>query len=232
MARKSKLKEENDLQKLKNKNEIVELENFYVNAEIGDRLPAIVEERKKDIVDKLTEFNEKYVQVNVDRNGNVFRIMNPYLISTYFFKSINPLSNTEPIYSSEKLAIVWDVYMYLIEQVNMNVGEFQPTLTHFAKFAGISLNTLRNYRNSGDPQMNILIDKIYDETMDSNLTLAQNARLKEKSTQLRLKVENEIVEKPQAKVNVNVNTTLDLDKINSRLDELTSFNKKVKYIQK
>lgn len=224
------LKEQNDYIKLENKNNLTKLENFYVNAQF-DNLPEVVEEKKKDIVDKLSEFQKKYVQINEDRQGNKYKIVNPYLISTYFFKSINPLSNTEPIYNSEKLAIVWDLYMYLVEQVNMNIDTFNPTLSHFAKFAGISLNTLRNYRNSGDKQMCILLDKIYDETMDSNFTLAQNARLKEKTTALRLKIENEIVEQPVQKQVVNINANLDLDKINSRITELANFNKKVKYIE-
>ena len=227
MARKSKLKEDNDFIMMENKNEIVNLENFYVNAQINDLLPKIVEERKKEVVNQLTEFQDKYIEKKYDRYGNEEKIVNPYLISTYFFKSINPLSNTEPIYSSEKLAIVWDIYMYLIEQVNMNIAPFQPTLTHFAKFAGISLTTLKNYRNMGDSQMNILIDKIYDETLDSNLTLAQNKKLVAKSTEFRLKVENEVVEKAQPKVNVNVSAKLDLNKINSRLSEITNFNKKL-----
>lgn len=228
MAKQNKVKEDNKFIQIKNKNEIIDLENFCVNAQINEMLPQIVEERKNEVVNQLVEFQEKYIQIKYDRYGNKTKIVNPYLISTYFFKSINPLSNIEPAYSSEKLAIVWDIYMYLIEQVNMNIATFQPTLTHFAKFAGISLNTLKNYKNMGDPQMSILIDKIYDETMDSNLTLAQNKKLTEKSTQFRLKVENEVVEKVQPKVSVNVNTKLDLDRINGRLNELISFNQKTK----
>ena len=225
---KSKLKEDNDYIMLENKNDVVKLENFYVNATFDDNLPKLVEEKKAELVDKLAYFQKNYIQEKEDKYGNITKIVNPYLISTYFFKSVNPLSNVEPAYSSEKLAIVWDIYMYLIEQVNMNIAPFQPTLTHFAKFAGISLNTLKNYRNNGDPQMAILIDKIYDETMDSNLNLAQNGRLKEKSTAMRLKVENEVVEKVTPKVNVNVSAQVDLDAINNRLDELTKFNKKLK----
>lgn len=227
MARKSKLKEDNDFIMMENKNDIVKLENFYINAQINDMLPQIVEERKKEVVNQLVEFQQNYIEKKYDKYGNEEKIVNPYLISTYFFKSINPLSNTEPTYSSEKLAIVWDIYMYLIEQVNMNIAPFQPTLSHFSKFAGISLNTLRNYRNMGDNQMNILIDKIYDETLDSNLTLAQNKKLTAKTTEFRLKVENEVVEKAQPKVNVNVSAKLDLNKINSRLSEITNFNKKL-----
>lgn len=223
-------KEQKDYAKLEKRNNLVQLENFYVNAQFNN-LPEVVEHKKEEIVDKLTEFQENYVTINEDRQGNKYKIVNPYLVSTYFFKSINPLSNIEPVYNSEKLAIVWDLYMYLVEQVNMNIDTFNPTLSHFAKFAGISLTTLRNYRNSGDKQMCILLDKIYDETMDSNFTLAQNARLKEKTTALRLKIENEIVEQPVQKQVVNINANLDLDKINSRITELANFNKKVKYIE-
>jgi hypothetical protein len=49
-----------------------------------------------------------------------------------------------------------------------------------------------------------------------------------KTTEFRLKVENEVVEKAQPKLNVNVSAKLDLDKINGRLNELISFNKKSK----
>jgi hypothetical protein len=229
MARTSKNKEDNKYIMMENKNDVVNLENNFVNSQLSiANLNHLVEERKEEVVNKLVEFQNNYVEHTYDKYGNDKKTVNPYLISTYFFKSINPMSNTEPTYSSEKLAIVWDIYMYLIEQVNMNIAPFQPTLTHFAKFAGISLTTLRNYRNMGDAQMNILIDKIYDETMDSNLTLAQNNKLKERTTAFRLKVENEVVEKVTPKVNVNVSAKLDLNKINTRLDELTNFNKKLK----
>lgn len=227
MAKKSEFQSKNDYIMLKNKNDVKELENFYVNSTIDTKnLQLLVEERKEEIVNKLVEFQNNYIQIKFDANGNETKIVNPYLVSTYFFKSVNPLSNTEPLYSSEKLAIVWDIYMYLIEQVNLNITTFQPTLTHFAKFAGISLNTLKSYRNSGDREMQILIDKIYDETMDSNLTLAQNNRLKEKTTQFRLKVENEIVEKTTPNINYNVSAKVDLNKINQRLNEIMDFNQK------
>lgn len=227
MAKKSEFQSKNDYIMLKNKNDVKELENFYVNSTIDTKnLQLLVEERKEEIVNKLVEFQNNHIEIKVDANGNETKIVNPYLVSTYFFKSVNPLSNTEPLYSSEKLAIVWDIYMYLIEQVNLNITTFQPTLTHFAKFAGISLNTLKSYRNSGDREMQILIDKIYDETMDSNLTLAQNNRLKEKTTQFRLKVENEIVEKTTPNINYNVSAKVDLNKINQRLNEIMDFNQR------
>lgn len=219
------INEQNKFIKLGNKQQVVDLENFYVNATM-DNLNDIVEQKKKEIVNKLDEFQNKHVKYTYDRNGNEFKVVNPYLLGMYFFKSINPLSNTEPEYSSEKLAIVWSLYMYLVEQVNMNITEFQPTLSHFCKFAGISLNTLRNYKNSGDLQMRILIEKIYDETFDSNMTLAQSGLRNGRSTQFRMKSENEVQEKPQVRVNVNVQDEIDMEKINKKLFKYKEFSNK------
>ena len=221
-----KIKEDNNYIMLDNKNKIRDLQNFYVNAEI-ENLPQIVEEKKEEIVNKLDEFQNKYVQIKVDRFGNEEKIINPYLISTYFFKTINPLSSKIPTYSAEKLAIVWDLYMYLIEQVNMNIAPFQPTLTHFAKFAGISLTTINSYKNCGDEDMMNLCEKIYDECFNGNMSLAQMGTLREKSTMSRMKIENQVVEKVQPTVRVNMEAKVDLNEINKRLEEIKNFNKKV-----
>ena len=82
----SKLKEENNYIMLDNKNKVRELQNFYVNGQI-DNLPTIVESKKKKIVNELVDFQNKYVQVKYDKYGNEEKIVNPYLISTYFFKT-------------------------------------------------------------------------------------------------------------------------------------------------
>jgi len=224
--KKEKLKEDNNYIMLDNKNKVRTLEKFYVDAEI-DNLPAIVEEKKNELVTKLDEFQNKYVEIVVDRHGNEEKKVNPYLISTYFFNSINPISSKIPQYSAEKLSIVWDLYMYLIEQVNMNIGIFQPTLTHFCKFSGITLQTLNNYRNCGDVDMMNLCEKIYDECFNGNVSLAQTGQLREKSTITRMKIENQVVEKPQPNVNVNLSANVDLNEINRRLEEIKKFNVKV-----
>ena len=184
-----------EMDKLEKKNQIIDLENFYVNGKL-DNMQQLVELKKKEIVDKMIEFRAK--------QGETYNI-NPYLVSLYFFKTINPLSSTEPDYSAEKLGIVWDLYMYLIEQVNMNICVMQPTISHFCRFAGISVNTFKNYKTCGTYEMQVLANKISDATFDSNILLAQNNVLKDRSTIMRVKVENEVQEKPQVRVNVNVN---------------------------
>ena len=227
----NKLKKDNNYIMLDNKNKVRTLENFYVNAEI-DNLPKIVEEKKEELVKKLDEFQNKYIEIKVDKFGNEEKKINPYLISTYFFKSINPISSKIPQYSAEKLSIVWDLYMYLIEQVNMHIGTFQPSLTHFAKFAGVSLQTISNYKNCGDEDMMNLCEKIYDECFNGNVSLAQTGQLREKSTITRMKIENQVIEKPQPNVNVNVSAKVDLDEINKRLEEIKKFNVKVVELDK
>ena len=213
---------------LEKKNEVIDLEKFCVNATL-DNLDVLLEQKKEELINKIEEYNRLTCAEIRDADGNIIERIkkeyNPYLVSTFFFKSINPLSNIEPVYSSEKLSAVWNIYMSLIEQVNIYIGPFQPTLSHFAKFAGISTYTLKSYRNSSDIQMQTIANKIFDETFDSNVLLAQNKILSNRSTELRVKVENEVQEKPQVKVNVNVNQEVDLNQISARLNEISNFSK-------
>lgn len=225
------LKERNKEIQLENKKKVRDLQKFYVDAQLDD-MEILVEAKKNEIVSKLDEFQKKYVEIKYDKYGNKEKMVNPYLISTYFFKSINPLTSKIPTYSAEKLSIVWNLYMYLIEQVNMNIVPFQPTLTHFAKFSGISLSTLSNYKNNGDEDMMNLCEKIYDECFNGNVSLAQTGNLNEKSTMSRMKIENQVQEKITPQVRFNVETKVDLDEINKRLEEIKKFNKKVSSLEK
>ena len=213
---------------LEKKSEVIDLEKFCVNATL-DNLEDLMLQKEQELISKIENYQKMMIVEIKNDYGEVIDTIhkdyNPYLVSTYFFKSINPLSNIEPQYSSEKLAVVWNIYMNMIELVNINIGPFQPTLSHFAKFAGISTYTLKSYRNSPDLQMQTIANKIFDETFDSNVLLAQNKILSNRSTELRVKVENEVQEKPQVKVNVNVNQEVDLNQITARLNEISNFSK-------
>ena len=216
------------ISELEKKNEVIALEKFCVNASL-DNLEELTRQKEQEMISKIEDYRKLMVVEIKNDFGEVIDTIhkdyNPYLVSTYFFKSINPLSNIEPMYSSEKLAAVWGIYMNLIELVNIHIGPFQPTLSHFAKFAGISTYTLKSYRNSPDINMQTIANKIFDETFDSNVLLAQNKILSNRSTELRVKVENEVQEKPQVKVNVNVNQEVDLNQISARLNEISNFSK-------
>lgn len=219
---------------IENKNQLIDLENFYVNGKL-DNLEELCELKKKELVTKLQEYDQLMTVEDYNSSGELVgthrKPFNPYLISTYFFKSVNPLSNIEPEYSSEKLSIIWNLYMYLIEQVNINIGVIQPTISHFCKFAGISVNKFKQLKNNGSFEMQTLINKICDETFDSNVFLAQNKLLSNRSTELRVKVENEVQEKPQVHVNVNVKEEVNFDQIASRLNEISKFKTNKKKMQ-
>lgn len=208
------------------KNEIVNLEQFYVDAYL-DNLPDIVDQRKKELVDKLVDFKENHIQHKYDKYGNDKPIVNQYLVSTYFFRSINEFGNMSPEYNSENLSVVWGIYQYLIEQVNMEICPFTPSLTHFCQFAGISTETLKDYKNSKDKQMREIAQKIYDACYQGQMMSAQNGITKEASTIWRMKTENEIVETKTPNINVSIKETVDPKKVNERLDSILGFSSKV-----
>ena len=126
--------------------------------------------------------------------------------------------------------MVYDYYCDLLYEVNDKIGNFPSSLTLFCKFAGITLQTLRNYRNSDDYSMRVVAEKIYDQIGDENLTMSQMGVVREKSTMFKLKSQNEMVEKAQPNVNISVKAVdIDLDKISERLKKYSNYaNKKGK----
>ena len=204
---------------LKNKQAVTDLQKFYVNGQL-DNLETVIEERKNELVDKIIDYNLKFRDEQTGLVAN-----KPYLVSTYFFKTINPLGNIEPEYSPEKLNLVFQLYMYLVEQVNIEIGDFIPTKTHFCQFAGITTATLNRYKSSPISEMRTIVDKIYDACFDSSMTMAQNKRFNEKTTIFRAKTELDVTEKPQTHVNINANI-VDINNINERLERLKAFNTK------
>lgn len=187
------------------------------------KLEKIVETKKKELPELIKEFTVKYAKFKMDKEGNNINDTNPYLVSTFFFKTINPMSNVEPVYNSDQLAMVYDLYSYLVEQVNMEIMIFSPTVSHFAKFAGISLNKYNELKNSFDENMRVLVEKINADIFDANMTLTQHKKLTEKATTFRMKTENEMMEKKTPNISVNVSAkTIDLDALNKRLGEIKS----------
>ena len=227
-----KEKEENNLYKEKNiHNQIEKLEQFYVSGKVDDMLE-VIENKKNEIVNEMIEYaknNEKCVAWSKDGDELDFKVfLNPIVVSNKFFKSIVPLSSQEPMYNAEKLGLVFDYYCYLIEQVNENIGYFPSSLTLFCKFAGITMSTLKTYKNSLDYSMRVIAEKIYDQISDENLTMSQIGVVKEKSTFFKLKSQNEMVEKAQPIVHLNITEKPDLERINERLSKYSQYADKKK----
>lgn len=186
-----------------------------------EKLDKLIDDTKSTLDDKIKEFNDKYQRFRLDREGNNVNITNPYLVSTYFFKSINPLEMAEPLYNTVQLNKVWKLYQLIVEKINMEVVLFQPTLSHFASFCGLPLEKLQNLRNDPNEGMRLLINRINDEVFNANMTLTQQKYLTERPTTYRMKVENEALEKKAPNVNINIGAkTIDLDAMKERLKSI------------
>lgn len=186
-----------------------------------DSLDKVITKKESELDTLLKEFAEKHVVYQVDKAGNEINATNPYLVSTYFFKPINPLENVEPIYTSEQLSKVYEYYSYVIEKINLEIMPFQPTIAHFCKFAGITVQKFNELKNSPNETMRILIEKINRDTYDANMLMAQHRKLAERSTIFRMKSENEVTEKTKPNVSIKMDASdIDISSINSKLREV------------
>ena len=207
------------------RNDLRTLESMYVNSKI-DNLEEVVEEKKNELAGKLIEYKIKVQDGTFDGSN-----LNPLVIQSYFFKSITPIQSREPEYNAEKLGIVFELYSEIITEVNMQLGEFLPTISGFCTFAGITTATYKNYRKSSDIDMRTVCEKISDYCFDSNISLAQKGKLSEKSTIYRMKVEQDKSEKAEPQIHIHAND-LDLGMVKDRLKELEDFNRnKEKYVK-
>ena len=210
----------------KNQNKARELEKFYTEGKVEDIL-ANLEKRKKELVEDMIKYAEEHNKpIKWGKDGGAIKWKvdyNPFVVENVFFKSIVPIGCQEPDYNAEKLALAYDFYCQLLVEVNNNIGQYPASLTSFCHFAGITLNTLRLYRNSPDLAMRTIAEKIYDQTGDTNITMSQLGIVKERSTLFKMKSQNEIVEKEQPKVNINIVEAPDMDKIEERINKYRSY---------
>ena len=203
-----------------------ELEQFYTNNKVDNMLEKI-EEQKQKIVNEMIDFaNSHTVPCKWDKEGNTvsYKInANPLVINQYFFKPIVSIGSIEPEYNAEKLALVFDYYCYLVSEVNDKIGSFPSSLTSFCKLAGITSSCLKKYKNSSDLNMRIIAEKIYDQIGDTNITMSQLGYVSERSTIFKMKSQNEIFEKEQPKVHINIVDAPDMEQINARLEKYKHF---------
>ena len=203
-----------------NQNELRKLEQDFVDNKVAN-MESYIEKRKEEIVTELKKFAENRTRpVKWDRDGNPVDYavkMNPLVINNYFFKSICPLNSLEPMYNAEKLALVFEYYMYIIAEINDILGEYPSSLTSFCKLAGITLNTLRSYRTSEDYNMRIIAEKIYDQIGDENITMGQLGMVNERSTLFKLRSQNEITEAQRPNVTINLTDKIDKKSIEDKI---------------
>ena len=225
MPRKKVNKDKHEIE-IQQKNDLIELEQFYTDGKI-DNILANIEKEKERIVREMilyAEEHEKPCKWDKDGDPIAYKInMNPLVINNMFFKPIVSIGSIEPIYSPEKLSLVFDYYCDLIAEVNDKIGNFPSSLTSFCRFAGITFTYLRKLRNSSDLNMRIIVEKIYDQIGDSNITMSQLGMVSERSTIFKMKSQNEMIEKEQPKININITEKPDMEAIQQRLNKYKQF---------
>ena len=221
-----KLKNEEEI---KNQLQVRELEEFYVNGKVDSMLDNI-KEKKEELVKDMIEYHDKHLkECKWDRDGCPleYRVdINPIVITNYFFKPITPIGCQEPVYNAETLSMVFDYYCDILAEVNDKIGNFPSSLTSFCKLAGITAYTLKTYKNSDDYNMRVIVEKIYDQIGDENITMSQMGVVRERTTLFKMKSQNEMVEKAQPQVKVNVNAEIDMNRINERINKYKQFASK------
>lgn len=199
---------------LQNKNELKNLEQAYIDNKILE-MPKYLEEQKKKITKEIIKYAEEHENK-----------LNPLVITNYFFKPITNISCVEPMYSPEQLGLMFDYYCHIVAEINEKIDFFPTSLTSFCKLCSLTLNTLRTYRNSSDYNMRIIVEKIYDQIGDENLTMSQMGIVNERSTIFKLKSQNELVEKEQPKINVSIVEKPNFDEIEAKIRQYNQFSAK------
>ena len=71
--------------------------------------------------------------------------------------------------------------------------------------------------------MRNVVEKIYDQIGDDNITMSQMGIVKERSTMFKLKSQNEVTEKPTPNININYTEVVDKSIANERINKYKNF---------
>jgi hypothetical protein len=185
-----------------------------------------IEDVKKQVDDKIIYFLEHFVTVKFDKYGNEEKVANPMAIKSYFFEITQSDFSGEPVYSVGQMNYFYTMFVYMIEQINLHICPFAADVKDFCKMTCLSNEQLLKYKDQSSPEMNNIVEKLYDFCRDSNLTLAQNKIYNANITTFKAKSELDVVEKKAPNVNVQVQTKVPLEMINERLAIIRNYEKK------
>ena len=217
-------KKKNEIKTIDSEEQLKDLETFFVNGTVENMVEKL-DVLKEIKVNQMIEYANNHKKPLFDKYGEIVdyvTIMNPLVVNNIVFKSISPLGSKVPNYNAEKLALIFEYYLYLITEINDKIGDFPSSLASFCKLAGISTKDLRMYRNSSDLDMRNIVEKIYDEIGDNNLFMAQLGKLKGTPTQFKLKTQNEMVEKANPNVNITYKEVVNTSRIEQNIEKYKS----------
>ncbi len=185
-----------------------------------------IDDLKKEVDKKIIYFLENYTTVKYDKVGNKELTANPLAIKSYFFQITQDDFSGEPVYNVGQMNYFYTMFVYMIEQINLNICPFAADIKDFCKMTCLSNEQLLKYKDESSPEMKNIVEKLYDFCRDSNLTLAQNKIYNANITTFKAKSELDVVEKKAPNVSVNVQTKVPLEMINERLEIIRKYEKK------
>ncbi|MBQ6753612.1 MAG: hypothetical protein IJR03_00225 [Bacteroidales bacterium] len=184
-----------------------------------------LEKIRDERIEEIIKYAEAHKKPKFDKNGNpidVFVDSNPIVITEKFFKRVDNGTKGIILYTKEQLEEYYELYRELILAVNEYAGIFPTSLTTFCKLIGVTIDVLKQYRETADIEMKKTIDTIYDEINDDNLFLSQLGQTNEKSTIFKLKSQNELTEKRQPNVNISLKGVMNQAKYDKTLEKYSN----------
>lgn len=184
-----------------------------------------LEKIRDERIEEIIKYAEAHKKPKFDKNGNpidVFVDSNPIVITEKFFKRVDKDTKGIILYTKEQLEEYYELYRELILAVNEYAGIFPTSLTTFCKLIGVTIDVLKQYRETADIEMKKTIDTIYDEINDDNLFLSQLGQTNEKSTIFKLKSQNELTEKRQPNVNISLKGVMNQAKYDKTLEKYSN----------
>ena len=180
-----------------------------------------LEKVKNERIEWIKEYGEKCLKTKYDKygNGTSYYDTNPIVISEKAFGKVDKKTKGVLLYTKEQLEEYYELYRELVLAVNEYAGIFPTSLTTFCKLIGVTIDVLKQYRETADIEMKKLIDTIYDEINDDNLFLSQLGQANEKSTIFKLKSQNELTEKKQPTVNISLKGVMNQAKYDKTLEK-------------
>lgn len=181
-----------------------------------------LEKIREKRVQEIELYAKTHTKPKFDKNGNkidVYVDYNPLVVAEKFFKRLYKPKEGVILYTSEQLKEFYELYRELVMEVNDKIGTFPTSLPTFCKLIGITVEVLKQYRETSNLEMKKTIDTIYDEINDDNLFLSQLGQASEKSTIFKLKSINEVTEKKAPNVNVNLKGVINQAKYDAKLEK-------------
>lgn len=182
-----------------------------------DKLREEIEARKEEI----KSYASSHTKIRVFKNGaeEEYVDFSPIAVNEKFFKAIQKPKDGVFLYTSDDLEEFYEKYREIVAEVNEYIGTFPTSISSFCKFIGITVETLRGYRETRDINLKRVIERIYEEIGDDNIFVAQLGKASERSTLFRLKSQNEMEEKKSPNVNVTIKALANINKYDEKIDK-------------